>query len=61
MRTRRKVTASCPEESCVADNRKVSVRVLGGELLSGFYKEERTDGQTDGSFCHFPYAPFSVP
>lgn len=45
----------------MADNGKVSVQVLGGELFSGFYKEERTDGQTDGRFSHFPYAPFSVP
>ena len=55
------MTASCLEESCVADNGKVSVQVLGGELFSGFYKEERTDGQTDGRFSHFPYANFSVP
>ena len=42
----------------MADNRKVSVRVFGGEVFSGFYKEERTDGQTDGRFSHSPMLLF---
>lgn len=50
--SRGKLRGRQPEGKCAG---------VGDELLSGFYKEERTDGQTDGRFCHFPYAPFSVP